>query len=64
MTVAHWQNSYCGGFTTQHPQHHRMGIMSWDLDDGFSTAPLVRTPRLSIRCEYQVLVKLAEELEK
>ena len=30
-----------------------MGIMSWDLDgSGFSTAPLVRTPRLSIRCEY------------
>ena len=29
-----------------------MGIMSWDLDGGFSTAPLVRTPRLTIRCEY------------
>ena len=30
-----------------------MGIMSWDIDgSGFNTAPLVRTPRLSIRCEY------------
>ena len=29
-----------------------MGIMSWDLDGGFSAAPLVRTPRLTIRCEY------------
>ena len=29
-----------------------MGIYSWDLDSGFSTAPLVRTPRLTIRCEY------------
>ena len=29
-----------------------MGIMSWDLDAGFSTAPVVRTPRLTIRCEY------------
>ena len=29
-----------------------MGIMSWDLDGGFSTAPLVRAPRLTIRCEY------------
>ena len=29
-----------------------MGIMSWDQEGGFSTAPLVRTPRLSIRCEY------------
>ena len=29
-----------------------MGIMSWDLDGGFNTAPLVRTPRLTIRCEY------------
>ena len=29
-----------------------MGIMSWDLEGGFSTAPLVRTPRLTIRCEY------------
>jgi len=30
-----------------------MGIMSWDLDgSGFSTAPLVRTPRLTIRCEF------------
>ena len=29
-----------------------MGIMSWDLDRGFSTAPVVRTPRLTIRCEY------------
>ena len=27
-----------------------MGIMSWD--SGFNTAPLVRTPRLTIRCEY------------
>ena len=26
--------------------------MSWDLDGGFSTAPPVRTPRLTIRCEY------------
>ena len=29
-----------------------MGIMSWDLDGGFSTAPLVRSPRITIRCEY------------
>ena len=29
-----------------------MGIYSWDLDGGFSTAPVVRTPRLTIRCEY------------
>jgi len=27
-----------------------MGIMSWD--SGFNTAPRVRTPRLTIRCEY------------
>ncbi len=29
-----------------------MGIMSWDLEGGFNTAPLVRTPRITIRCEY------------
>ncbi len=30
-----------------------MGIMSWDLDgSGFSASPVVRTPRLTIRCEY------------
>ena len=30
-----------------------MGIMSWDLDgSGFHTAPLVSTPRLTVRCEY------------
>ena len=29
-----------------------MGIMSWDLEGGFNTAPLVRTPRLTVRCEY------------
>ena len=31
-----------------------MGIMSWDLDGGFNTAPLVRNPRITIRirCEY------------
>ena len=29
-----------------------MGIMSWDLDSGFDTAPPVLTPRLTIRCEY------------
>ena len=29
-----------------------MGIMSWDLDGGFSTPLPVRTPRLTIRCEY------------
>ena len=31
-----------------------MGIMSWDLDGGFSTAPLVRNPHITIRirCEY------------
>ena len=30
-----------------------MGIMSWDLDgSGFNTAPLVRGPRLTVRCEY------------
>ncbi len=26
--------------------------MSWHHDGGFSAAPLVRTPRLTIRCEY------------
>ena len=28
--------------------------MSWDLDGGFNTAPLVRNPRITIRirCEY------------
>ena len=30
-----------------------MGIMSWDLDGGFSTAPITRTPRLTVRCEYE-----------
>ena len=32
-----------------------MGVMSWDLEGGFSTAPLVRTPRITIRirCEYR-----------
>ena len=29
-----------------------MGIYSWDLDGGFNTVPLVRDPRLTIRCEY------------
>ena len=29
-----------------------MGIYSWDLDSGFSTAPLVRNPRLTVRREY------------
>ena len=29
-----------------------MGIMSWDLDGGFSTPLAIRTPRLTIRCEY------------
>ena len=29
-----------------------MGIYSWDLDSGFSTPPRVRTPRLTVRCEY------------
>ena len=29
-----------------------MGIYSWDIGDGFGTAPLVRTPHLTIRCEY------------
>ncbi len=29
-----------------------MGIYLRDLDGGFSTVPLVRTPRLTIRCEY------------
>ncbi len=29
-----------------------MGIYSWDLDGDFSTAPRLRTPRLTIRCEY------------
>jgi len=29
-----------------------MGIMSWDLDGGFSTSLPVRTPHLTIRCEY------------
>ena len=29
-----------------------MGIYSWDLDNGFSAPPVVRTPRLTVRCEY------------
>jgi len=29
-----------------------MGILSWDIGDGFSTPPLVRTPRITVRCEY------------
>ena len=29
-----------------------MGIYSWDIGDGFGTAPVVRTSRLTIRCEY------------
>ena len=29
-----------------------MGIMPWDLNGGFNTAPVVRTPRLTVRCEY------------
>ena len=29
-----------------------MGIMSWDLGAGFSSLPRVRTPRLTVRCEY------------
>jgi len=29
-----------------------MGIMSWDLGDGFSIPPVVRAPRITIRCEY------------
>ena len=29
-----------------------MGIMSWDLGGSFSGLPRVRTPRLTIRCEY------------
>ena len=29
-----------------------MGMYFWDLDGGFSTAPLVRTPHLTVRCEY------------
>ena len=29
-----------------------MGIMSWDLNGGFSTAPRLRTPCLTVRCEY------------
>ena len=29
-----------------------MGIVSWDQGGGFSTPEGVRTPRLTIRCEY------------
>ena len=29
-----------------------MGILPWDLDGGFSSPPRVRTPRLTVRCEY------------
>ena len=29
-----------------------MGIYSWDLGAGFSFVEPVRTPRLTIRCEY------------
>ncbi len=29
-----------------------MGTCAWDLDGGFSTSEPVRTPRLTIRCEY------------
>ena len=29
-----------------------MGMYSWDPAGSFSAPPLVRAPRLSIRCEY------------
>ncbi len=29
-----------------------MGIMSWHLNGGFTSPPRVRTPRLTIRCDY------------
>ena len=29
-----------------------MGIMLWDQGGGFSIPPVVRTPRMTIRCEY------------
>jgi hypothetical protein len=29
-----------------------MGIMSWDLEAGFSSTEPVRNPRLTVRCEY------------
>ena len=29
-----------------------MGIYSWEYDAAFSTTPPLRTPRLTIRCEY------------
>ena len=29
-----------------------MGIYAWGLDGGFSTPLPIRTPRLTVRCEY------------
>ena len=29
-----------------------MGIMSWDLDVGFSSVEPLRNPRLTVRCDY------------
>ncbi len=29
-----------------------MGIYSWDLGGGFNSLESVRTPRLTVRCEY------------
>ncbi len=29
-----------------------MGIYAWDLDGGFNSLESVRSPRLTIRCEY------------
>ena len=30
-----------------------MGIVSWDLEGGFNTAPLVRTPRITMLREHE-----------
>ncbi len=29
-----------------------MGIYAWDLDGGFNSLESVRSPRLTVRCEY------------
>ncbi len=34
------------------PYLHRMGIYSWDLGGGFNSLESLRSPRLTVRCEY------------
>ena len=39
-----------------------MGLMLWHPGGGFSNPPLVRNPRLSIRCEYPDMSSLPTEV--